>query len=73
MFIDVDLAKTVMQTYKQSEQKKKIEMKYSDLDVDIMVLTTSFWPTYPVLEMRLPPEITYHMVRIFLFKKILIN
>ena len=63
MFIDVDLARTVMQTYKQSEHKKKADSKYSDIEIDIMVLTTSFWPTYPVLEMKLPSEIAYHLVK----------
>lgn len=62
MFIDVDLARTVMQTYKQSEQRKRAEKKYSEMDVDIMVLTTSFWPTYPILELSIPPELTFHMV-----------
>lgn len=72
MFTDIDLAKSVLQTYKQSLSSTTGTLS-NELEADIMVLTTSYWPTYPILEMKIPPEITRQMVFIFIFLKFLNN
>jgi len=59
MFSDIDLARNVMNLYRQALQLSRDS--YESLEVDIMVLTTSFWPTYPVIEMRIPREIEIQM------------
>lgn len=61
MFTDIELAKTVLQTYKQTLPANSS----NDLEAEIMVLTTSYWPTYPILEMKIPPEISRQMVALF--------
>jgi cullin 4 len=61
MFTDIDLARNVLQSYKQSLQPQA-QPTTPEMETDIMVLTTSYWPTYPILEMKIPPEITQQMV-----------
>jgi hypothetical protein len=62
MFTDIDLAKNVLQAYKQSLLSSQSPPSSQEIETDIMVLTTSYWPTYPIIEMKIPPEITHQMV-----------
>jgi hypothetical protein len=58
MFADIDLARNVMNLYRQSQQQRD---SAEGLEVEIMVLTTSFWPTYSMIEMKIPREIQIQM------------
>jgi hypothetical protein len=65
MFGDIDLARNVLQAYKQAMAAKSSTSASSatpPMETEIMVLTTSYWPTYPSIEMKIPPEILHQMV-----------
>lgn len=70
MFGDIDLARNVLQAYKQSMTEKQSlstssTSRITPIETEIMVLTTSYWPTYPTIEMKIPPEILHQMVPFF--------
>lgn len=56
MFKDMDLSEEVMRGYRQSAVAET-----NGFDLQVSVLTTGFWPVYPVIELNLPP-----FVRVFL-------
>lgn len=57
MFKDQELAKDEMITYKQSLSNTS----KTTLDLQVSVLSSAAWPTYPDVEVKLPPEVTRHI------------
>lgn len=55
MFKDMELSKDINITYKQSGG-----VECSGLELSVYILTMGFWPTYPLVEVRLPNELTKH-------------
>ena len=57
MFKDQELAKDEMITYKQSLSNTS----KTTLDLQVSVLSSAAWPTYPDVDVKLPPEVTKHI------------
>jgi cullin-4 len=57
MFKDQELAKDEMIAYKQSLSNTS----KTTLDLQVSVLSSAAWPTYPDVEVKLPPEVTKHI------------
>ncbi|KAL6758019.1 cullin [Haematococcus lacustris] len=55
MFKDIELSVDVMTAFKQSPQARTHTPGAVDLQVS--VLTSGFWPTYPLMEAKLPKEL----------------
>ena len=53
MFKDQELAKDEMTTYKQSLSN----IGKTTLDLQVSVLSSAAWPTYPDVDVKLPPEV----------------
>ncbi|KAJ7544778.1 hypothetical protein O6H91_09G092800 [Diphasiastrum complanatum] len=54
MFKDIELSKEINESFKQSAQARtKLP---SGIEMNVHVLTTGYWPTYPPMEIRLPHE-----------------
>jgi hypothetical protein len=63
MFGDIDLAKNVLQAYRAAiSSASSAPGAVGSIETEIMVLTTSYWPTYPTIEMKIPPQISHQMV-----------
>ena len=54
MFKDVELSRDVMASFRESSHARAVE---SDIELSVHVLTQGYWPTYPPVEVTLPPEV----------------
>ena len=58
MFADIDLSKEAMAGFKQSSASiKALVAACPGVDLSVQVLTSGFWPTYPMVDLNLPPGI----------------
>jgi len=55
MFKDMDLSKDVVASFKQSFFAREKLPQF--LDMNVHVLTSGYWPTYPIMEAVLPAEL----------------
>eukprot|EP00005_Dracoamoeba_jomungandri_P002557 CAMPEP_0174254846 /NCGR_PEP_ID=MMETSP0439-20130205/4193_1 /TAXON_ID=0 /ORGANISM="Stereomyxa ramosa, Strain Chinc5" /LENGTH=744 /DNA_ID=CAMNT_0015336711 /DNA_START=181 /DNA_END=2415 /DNA_ORIENTATION=- len=55
MFKDVDLSKDIMVSFKQSA--KHMSKLTGDIDVNVFVLRTGYWPNYTPIEVKLPKKL----------------
>lgn len=53
----MDLSLDVMAAFKQSPASQTLADNASGLDLNVHVLTSGFWPSYPIMESILPDEI----------------
>ena len=53
MFKDVELSKEIMTSFRQAA---RYQDRLPSFDLNVNVLTSGFWPTYPVTDMILPQE-----------------
>ncbi|GMH32280.1 hypothetical protein BSKO_00114 [Bryopsis sp. KO-2023] len=61
MFKDMDLSKDIMKSFKQSQIAK--DRSSSSIEMNVHVLTSGYWATYPIMKARLPNELeTYQEV-----------
>lgn len=51
MFKDMELSKDIMAAFDQQAQNK------SSINLYVNILTLTHWPTYPVANVILPPEV----------------
>ncbi|BDA50712.1 Cullin-4 [Coccomyxa sp. Obi] len=58
MFKDVDLSRDIMTSFRQSASSRA--KCPAGLDMSVHILTSGYWPTYPVLEAKLPVELTQY-------------
>ncbi|CAG4954062.1 unnamed protein product [Colias eurytheme] len=68
MFKDMELSKDINVTYKQH---LAASAESSGLELSVYILTMGFWPTYPPVDVRLPPELTRqqdHFAKFYLAK-----
>ncbi|XP_045496375.1 cullin-4A isoform X2 [Colias croceus] len=68
MFKDMELSKDINVTYKQHLAASS---ESSGLELSVYILTMGFWPTYPPVDVRLPPELTRqqdHFAKFYLAK-----
>ncbi|DBA80768.1 hypothetical protein WJX77_001890 [Trebouxia sp. C0004] len=56
MFKDVDLSRDIMMSFKTSGSVKS--RLSPGIDMNVNVLTSGYWPSYPHLEAKLPDELT---------------
>lgn len=56
MFKDMELSKDMMQSFLHGAQHRERELS-KDVDMLVHVLTTGYWPAYPVAEVILPPNL----------------
>jgi cullin 4 len=52
MFKDIDLSKDIMTSFLSNQ---KIQENLTEMEIVVSVLTMGYWPTYPVVELVLPP------------------
>ncbi|GBG65908.1 hypothetical protein CBR_g54200 [Chara braunii] len=58
MFKDIDLSKDIIDSFRQSAQARtKLP---SGIEMNVHVLTTGYWPTYPPMEVKLPHELNVY-------------
>ena len=67
MFKDVELSKDVMTSFQESAQARELKGAAgaadgeggggSDVELSVHVLTQGYWPTYPPVEVTLPPQV----------------
>lgn len=62
MFQDIDLSRESMLLYKQQQQQHQPQpsmmMEEQELDMEVQILTTGYWPVYPVYpNLNLPPAL----------------
>ena len=58
MFKDVELSKDAMTSFRQSSAAAaSLSQLCPGIDVTVQVLTSGFWPTYPVLDCALPEKL----------------
>ncbi|KAE8148150.1 hypothetical protein BDV25DRAFT_131493 [Aspergillus avenaceus] len=55
MFKDMDVARDEMAAYNSIQRERKHPLK---VDLSVSVLSAAAWPTYPDVQVRVPPEIT---------------
>nr|XP_043624376.1 cullin-4-like isoform X2 [Erigeron canadensis] len=66
MFKDIELSKEINESFKQSSQARTKLL--SGIEMSVHVLTTGYWPTYPLMDVRLPHELNvYQTVVLMLF------
>eukprot|EP00891_Asterochloris_glomerata_P003718 jgi/Astpho2/3718/fgenesh1_pm.00060_%23_12_t len=58
MFKDMDLSRDIMASFKQSSSVK--QRLGQAIDMNVSILTSGYWPSYPLYEARLPDELTRH-------------
>lgn len=67
MFKDIDLSRDLMAQYTQYQADRDASGAEAPparpLEMAAQVLTTGYWPTYPPMELRLPPEIVFYQER----------
>mmetsp|Transcript_6817 Transcript_6817/g.11308 ORF Transcript_6817/g.11308 Transcript_6817/m.11308 type:complete len:677 (+) Transcript_6817:301-2331(+) len=56
MFTDIGLSKDAMVAYKEHKATSKAA-NLPEVDTEIQILTTGFWPTYPKVSVNLPSEL----------------
>ncbi|KOC61411.1 Cullin-4B [Habropoda laboriosa] len=59
MFKDMELSKDINIAFKQARNLQS-ELSASNLDLTVSILTMGYWPTYPVMEVTLPPEMVQY-------------
>lgn len=57
MFKDIELSKEIVSAFKQSTGSGKGS---SGLEMNVNVLTSGYWPTYPITEANMPEELGRH-------------
>eukprot|EP01052_Picozoa_sp_SAG31_P012235 SAG31_NODE_710_length_12681_cov_5.880277_6_plen_574_part_00 len=55
MFKDIELSKDIMGSFHQSARMKE---RVGDVDLQVSVLTQVHWPTYPLVQVKLQPQVT---------------
>jgi len=58
MFKDIELSREINESFRQSAQAR-LKLP-SGIEMNVHVLTTGYWPTYPPMEVRLPPELNVY-------------
>ncbi|KAK9797070.1 hypothetical protein WJX73_002435 [Symbiochloris irregularis] len=56
MFKDVDLSRDVLGSFRQSSGAR--QRAPAGLDMTVNVLTSGYWPSYPVIDARMPAELS---------------
>eukprot|EP00798_Chlamydomonas_sp_ICE-L_P023806 gene23806-9369_t len=56
MFKDIDLSTDVMAAFRQHQETATLKIPQG-LDMSVSVLTSGYWPTYPVMEAKLTQEL----------------
>lgn len=54
MFKDMDVARDEMAAYSSIQRERKHRLP---VDLNVSVLSASAWPTYPDVQVRIPPEV----------------
>jgi cullin-4 len=58
MFKDIELSREINESFRQSAQARtKLP---SGIELNVHVLTTGYWPTYPPMEVRVPLELNVY-------------
>ncbi|KAL7070006.1 hypothetical protein ACQ4LE_010780 [Meloidogyne hapla] len=57
MFKDMELSKDFCATFKQYLEASDKEKRFSKLEVNVAILTMGHWPTYPLQEVNIPPQL----------------
>uniref|UniRef100_A0A914LAG0 Cullin-4 n=1 Tax=Meloidogyne incognita TaxID=6306 RepID=A0A914LAG0_MELIC len=57
MFKDMELSKDFCATFKQYLEASDKEKRFSKLEVNVAILTMGNWPTYPLQEVNIPPQL----------------
>ncbi|XP_002972211.2 cullin-4 [Selaginella moellendorffii] len=58
MFKDIELSREINESFKQSSQARtKLP---AGIEMNVHVLTTGYWPTYPPMDIRLPHELNVY-------------
>ena len=55
MFKDVDISRDVMRSFR-SDAERFAKVEAAGVELYVNVLTAGYWPTYPTVEVSLPPE-----------------
>ena len=55
MFKDVDISRDVMRSFR-SDAERFSKVEAAGVELYVNVLTAGYWPTYPTVEVSLPPE-----------------
>ena len=55
MFKDVDISRDVMRSFR-SDSERFAKVEAAGVELYVNVLTAGYWPTYPTVEVSLPPE-----------------
>eukprot|EP01025_Chloroclados_australasicus_P025868 TRINITY_DN25752_c0_g1_i2.p1 TRINITY_DN25752_c0_g1~~TRINITY_DN25752_c0_g1_i2.p1 ORF type:complete len:745 (-),score=82.84 TRINITY_DN25752_c0_g1_i2:248-2482(-) len=63
MFKDIDLSKDIMKSFKNIEAQSAENKLQKGIDLNVNILTSGFWPTYPVTEANLPIELNQYQER----------
>ncbi|CAM6082064.1 unnamed protein product [Calypogeia fissa] len=58
MFKDIELSREINESFRQSAQAR-LKLP-SGIEMNVHVLTTGYWPTYPPMEVRLPHELNVY-------------
>eukprot|EP00906_Rhabdomonas_costata_P031808 RCo044881 len=58
MFKDIELSRDIVAAFRQSRECRDPRM--GDVELNVYVLTTGYWPNYPVCEVKLPKELSEH-------------
>jgi len=58
MFKDIDLSKEIMNSFKKSDQFKEIS-KQENIDINVTVITTGYWPNYDTETVNLPKNVCF--------------
>ncbi len=61
MFKDMELSKDIMATFDQQMQGKLT------ISLSVNILTLTHWPTYPIANVTLPPEVKLSLLRKLIF------
>ncbi|XP_054266080.1 cullin-4A-like [Macrosteles quadrilineatus] len=59
MFKDMELSKDINVAFKQYMGNLR-NLSVSNIELTVSILTMGYWPTYPVLEVTLPPEMVQY-------------
>ncbi|CAK9867204.1 unnamed protein product [Sphagnum jensenii] len=58
MFKDIELSREINESFRQSAQARS-KLPYG-IEMNVHVLTTGYWPTYPPMEVRMPHELNVY-------------
>jgi cullin 4 len=56
MFKDIDLSKEIMISFKKNERFKEVK----DIDVNVTVITTGYWPNYDPEPVNIPTNVNFN-------------